>query len=612
MSTHKHTPQTRTAPRRRGPGGPPPMMGGEKVEDFGAIVRRLIQYCRQFIPLLVLALVLASAGAILNVIGPQYLAQITDLISEGIVSPDVAIDVEAAVFLAGILTLLYCLGFVFNMGQGLITARVSQRIAQRMRGDISRKINKLPLRYFDRSSMGDVLSRVTNDVDTVGQSLNQSLSSLVSAVATLVGTLIMMFATNVIMTVAGVLSALIGFAAMMLIVKHSQKYFVRQQRSLGAVNGHVEEIFSGHTVVKAYNGEHQARATFDRLNDDLYESAWKSQFFSGLNGPLMMFIGNFGFVVVCVVGVMLVFTGQTSFGVVVAFMLYIRLFTQPLSQIAQTATSLQSAAAASERFFEFLDEEEQSDEHDKPHLLDSHTVKGDVTFDHVKFGYSDDALVIRDFSAEIHAGQKVAIVGPTGAGKTTLVNLLMRFYDPVSGEIRIDGVPTSSVPREEIRELFAMVLQDTWLFEGTVHENIAYGTEGATREQVIQACKATGLHHYVCSLAQGYDTVLGDDASLSMGQRQLVTIARAMLKNAPMLVLDEATSSVDTRTEVLIQRAMDALMVGRTSFVIAHRLSTIRNADLILVIRDGDIVESGTHEELLALGGFYADLNASL
>ena len=509
---------------------------------------------------------------------------------------------EIAVLLAA----LYGLGWLFSLIQGMVMATVTQKVSKSLRTEISQKINRLPLKYFDGTSTGNILSRVTNDVDTIGQTLNQSVGTLVTASAMFAGSLIMMFYTNWIMAVSAILAAFSGFGFMMLIITRSQKYFKRQQQELGTLNGHIEETYSGHNVVKAYNGEKAAKNEFHAMNQRLYHSAWKSQFMSGLMQPLMAFVGNLGYVVVCVVGAVLTLNGTISFSVIVAFMLYVRLFTQPLSQLAQAATSLQSAAAASERVFEFLGEEELADERGKSaHLAE---VDGNVDFEHIRFGYNENKTIIHDFSASVKAGQKIAIVGPTGAGKTTMVNLLMRFYEAQDGEIRIDGVPIQELTRENVHNLFCMVLQDTWLFEGTIRENIVYSKEGVTEKQMVAACKAVGLHHFIKTLPKGYDTVLNDNASLSAGQRQLVTIARAMIENAPMLILDEATSSVDTRTEILIQNAMDKLMVGRTSFVIAHRLSTIKNADLILVMKDGDIVESGNHSELLKKGGFYAEL----
>ncbi|MFD2443846.1 ABC transporter ATP-binding protein [Bacillus sp. CGMCC 1.16607] len=590
----------------RGPGGHPGgMMGAPdaKAKNLKKTFKQLIVYCKVYLPMIIVALVLAMAGAVFNIFGPELLSQITDLITEGLMT---TIDLDAVVDIALLLAFLYGLGFVFNYIQGFIMATVTQKVSKNLRTDISKKINRMPLKYFDSTSSGDVLSRVTNDVDMIGQTLNQSVSTLVSAITMFVGSLVMMFYTNWIMAISAILSTIVGFAFMTFIISKSQKYFIEQQKELGKLNGHIEEIYSGHHVVKVYNGERAAKETFHEINTRLYNSAWKSQFMSGLMMPLMMFVGNFGYVVVSIVGAVLAVNDHISFGVIVAFMIYIRLFTQPLSQLAQTATSLQSTAAASERVFEFLDEEELADEKDKTTRLES--AKGDVEFKNVRFGYDENKMIINNFSATANAGQKVAIVGPTGAGKTTLINLLMRFYELNSGEILIDGVPTHKLTRENIHELFCMVLQDTWLFEGTIRENIVYNRKGVTDNEVEAACKAVGLHHFIKTLPMGYDTVLDDKANLSAGQKQLITIARAMVSKAPLLILDEATSSVDTRTEVLIQEAMDKLTIGKTSFVIAHRLSTIKNADLILVMKDGDIIESGSHEELLMKNGFYAEL----
>ena len=486
-------------------------------------------------------------------------------------------------------------------------ATITQRVSKEMRSDISHKINRLPMWYYNRTTTGDVLSRVTNDVDTIGQSLNQSIGGLLSAVVLLLGSLVMMLLTNVWMTLTAVVASLLGFALMFAIMGKSQKYFRRQQKHLGQLNGHIEEIYTGHTVVKAYNGEAHAQAQFDEMNANLCNSNFKAQCLSGLMMPIMSFIGNFGYVAVCVVGGAMALNDAISFGVIVAFMLYVRYFTQPLSQIAQAVQSLQSAAAAGERVFEFLEAQEMEDEAGKPTALPQ--VQGKVEFRHVTFGYEDtDTTVIHDFSAVAQPGQKIAIVGPTGAGKTTLVNLLMRFHEIQQGEILIDGISTKDLSRQAVHSLFCMVLQDTWLFEGTVRENLVYCTPGVSDETMENACKAVGLHHFIRTLPKGYDTILNDQVSLSQGQKQQLTIARAMIADKPMLILDEATSSVDTRTEQKIQAAMDQLMEHRTSFVIAHRLSTIKNADLILVLREGDIVESGTHDQLLQQGGFYAEL----
>lgn len=518
-----------------------------------------------------------------------------------------SIDMDKVQRIGFILITFYALSYLFSAIQGWITAGVTQRVSQQLRGDISRKINRLPMAFYNRTSTGDILSRVTNDVDLISQSLNQSIGNLITSVILLLGSLFMMLITNLWMTLTAILASLLGFVVMFAIMGRSQKYFARQQRHLGALNGHIEEMYTGHTVVKAYNGEAAAQQTFDEMNDKLRESGFRAQTLAGMMMPVMTFVGNLGYVAVCVVGGAMALNDMISFGVIVAFMMYVRYFTQPLSQIAQAVQSLQSAAAAGERVFEFLEAEEMPDESGKK--SDIGAVQGTVDFDHVRFGYEDtDKIVIHDFSAHAKPGQKIAIVGPTGAGKTTMVNLLMRFHDIQSGEIRIDGVPTNEMTREAVREQFCMVLQDTWLFEGTLRENLIYCTENVSDEKMIAACKAVGLDHFIRTLPKGYDTVVGDQLSLSQGQKQQLTIARAMIADKPMLILDEATSSVDTRTEQQIQSAMDKLMENRTSFVIAHRLSTIRNADLILVMNHGDIVESGTHEELLAKGGFYADL----
>jgi len=518
-----------------------------------------------------------------------------------------SMDMDTITTIGMTLVCFYVAGYFLSVIQSWSMASVTQKVSKRLRTDISRKINRLPMWYYNRTSAGDVLSRVTNDVDTIGQSLNQSIGNLVHSIILFLGSLIMMLTTNGIMTLTAVLSTLIGFVFMFMIMGRSQKYFVRQQRQLGAINGYIEEIYTGQNVVKAYNGEESVKKTFDEMNSKMRDAGFKAQCLSGMMQPLMGFIGNFGYVAVCVVGGALALDGKIEFGTIVAFMMYVRYFTQPLSQIAQAMQSLQSAAAAGERVFEFLEAEEMEDESKKAKSIDK--AKGYVDFSHVKFGYEDsDRTIIHDFSASAKPGQKIAIVGPTGAGKTTMVNLLMRFHEIQSGEIRIDGIPTMELTRENVHSQFCMVLQDTWLFEGTIRENLIYCAEGATDEKMRDACKAVGLHHFIRTLPKGYDTVLNDQVNLSQGQKQQLTIARAMIADRPMLILDEATSSVDTRTERKIQEAMDKLMENRTSFVIAHRLSTIKNSDLILVLKDGDIIESGTHNDLLAKGGFYAEL----
>ena len=586
----------------RGPG-----MGrrpAEKSKDFKGTWMKIIRYCKRYLAVIIVALICAVAGTILTILGPDKLSDLTKVITEGIAT---GIDMERVKSIGLTLVAFYVGSAILSFGQQFIMATVTQNVTKQLRSDISGKINRLPMAYYNKTSTGDVLSRVTNDVDMISQSMNQSIGNLVSAVALFFGSLIMMFKTNVVMTLTAVIATMIGFGLMSLITSHSQKYFSRQQANLGALNGHIEEIYSGHTVVKAYNGEKNAKKVFDELNNNLRDSAFKAQSLSGLMQPLMAFIGNFGYVAVCVMGAVLTMKGYIGFEIIVAFMMYIRLFTQPLAQIAQATQSLQSAAAAGERVFAFLGAEEMSDESGKTEKLGK--AEGYVDFEHVKFGYEDtDKIIIHDFSAKAKPGQKIAIVGPTGAGKTTLVNLLMRFHEIQSGDIKIDGISTRDMKREEVRSQFCMVLQDTWLFEGTVRENLVYNTENVSEEKIEAACKAVGLDHFIRTLPHGYDTILNDQVSLSQGQKQQLTIARAMIADKPMLILDEATSSVDTRTELQIQKAMDALMQNRTSFVIAHRLSTIKNADLILVLKDGDIIESGNHEELLAKGGFYADL----
>ena len=553
-------------------------------------------------PLLV-AFVGVILCSVITVYGPVKLKEITNLITEGMRS---RIDLKAISNIALFLAVLYVVGAVLNYMQSFIISSVVQHFSKRLRTAIAEKINKLPLRYFDSHSQGDTLSRVTNDVDTVGQSLNQSLGTVISSSLLLIAVLFMMFYNNVVLSFVTIGSVLIGFVFVALIMGKSQRFFRAQQENLASVNGYVEEMYSGHNVIVSYNATEESKKAFQMLNTKLYNSMWKSQFISGIMMPLMIFTGNFGYVMVVLVGASMALNGDVTMGTIVAFMVYVRTFSQPLSQIAQGITTLQQASAAMGRVFEFLAEPEmENDEHKSQQLA---TLKGDVTFDNVFFGYNPDRTIIHDFSAKAKAGQKIAIVGPTGAGKTTIVNLLMKFYEIEKGRITIDGVDTKQMKRSEVHDAFSMVLQDTWLFEGTIKENLIYNQKNISDEAVVAATKAVGVHHFIKTLPKGYDTVLDDTVSLSVGQKQLLTIARALLKDAPLLILDEATSSVDTRTEELIQKAMDKLMEGRTSFVIAHRLSTIRNADLILVMRDGNIIEQGNHDQLMEENGFYADL----
>ena len=579
---------------------------GEKPAkgQFKKSMAKLIRYCKKFYWLIGIALLLGAISVVCQIISPNLISSLTDTITNGLKSG--GIDYSAVTRTALTILTLALIMALLGYFQHFIMATATQKIVFKFRDDISWKINKLPLQYFDTHLYGDTLSRVTNDVDTIGQTLNQSVSSLFSNIILFVGVVIAMFVTQWIMAFTVIGATLIGFVIIVICLSKSQKYFVMQQKNLGDLNAHIEEVYSGHNVVKLFNAEKDKGKEFVDVNKKLYTSAWKSQFLSNAMMPIMGFVGNFAFVAVCVVGAVLVANGTIGLGPIAAFMIYARMFSNPLSQIAQSLTSLQSTSAACGRVFEFLEEKELENEENKTDMLTD--IKGNIEFDHVRFGYNENKIIIKDFSVKVYAGEKVAIVGPTGAGKTTLVNLLMRFYEINSGDIRIDGKSIKDLTRENIHDLFGMVLQDTWLFEGTIKENLRYNKEYVTDEQIVEACKSVGVDHFIQTLPQGYDTVIDDAVNLSAGQKQLLTIARTMVANNPMLILDEATSSVDTRTEELIQRAMDKLMEGRTSFIIAHRLSTIKNADIILVLKDGDVIESGNHEELMAKGGFYADL----
>ena len=586
--------------------GPPGRGADEKPKNVKSSMLELLRYLKPWYKPIVISLIFSLVGTLLTIIAPDKLADLTNNISDGL---QTGIDMDLIIKSILIILAIYISANLVTCAASYIMITVMQKLAWSMRTSISQKINKLPLKFFDKVTVGDVLSRITNDVDTISSALNSSITTLVQAVVQFVGVTIIMFATSGRLALTAIGSSILGFVLMFFIVSRSRKYFRQQQQNLGDMNGHVEEMYSGHNIVRAYGATAQSKKEFDRINDNLYNSAWKSQFFSGMLMPLMGFVGNLGYVAVCIVGATLTMSGAIRFGTVIAFISYVKLFTNPLSQISQAVSSLMSASAAGERVFGFLAEEEMPDDSGCTAHIDH--VRGKVEFENVRFGYDADKPIIYDFSADIEPGQKVAIVGYTGAGKTTMVNLLMRFYELWSGQIKIDGVPVSEMRRSDVHAMFGMVLQDTWLFDGTYRENIAYGKPGVTDEQVEAACKLVGLDHYIKTLPKGYDTLLNDRSSLSAGQRQLLTIARAMVENAPMIILDEATSSVDTRTEVLVQKAMDRLTRGRTSFVIAHRLSTIRDADLILVMDKGDIVESGTHEQLLEKGGLYKELYTS-
>ena len=635
---------------------PRPGRNFEKSKDFKGSMKRLLKSLNNYRYLLIISLIFAFISAILSLISPNKLSLLTDEITLGI-KPNVSeekinsilssdtISIEDKIKLKELmnqdsnymdkisllpesiyneikpeinmtnikkisllLLILYVTSSLLGYLESFILTTISNNFAKNLRSKISLKINSLPLKYFDKNETGDVLSRVTNDVDTISQNMNQSIATLVSSITLFIGSIIMMFVTNYIMAITAIISSLIGFTFMASILKKSQKYFVERQKILGSLNGYIEEIYSGHNVVKAYNGYNKATIEFDKLNKELYECNRKSQFLSGLMQPIMGFVGNLGYVMVCIVGAILTSNGIISFGVIVAFMIYVRLFTNPLSQIAQAMTSLQTTAASSERVFEILDEPVMKDESSLTKHLDKSKVKGEIEFKNVSFGYDKNKIIIHDFSAKAPPGTKVAIVGPTGAGKTTMVNLLMKFYEINKGDILIDGVSTNSLTRENIHDLFVMVLQDTWLFEGTVRDNIKFNKKNVSDEQIWEALKVVGVDHFIKTLPGALDYVLTESDSISSGQKQLLTIARGMIEDAPFLILDEATSNVDTRTEELVASAMDKLTIGRTSFIIAHRLSTIKNADLILVMKDGNIIETGTHDELINKNGFYAEL----
>ena len=609
MSAHN-----KTAPGPRGPlgggHGPRGMMPGEKAKDFKGTMRKLFKYLGRFLPAIITGLVFAAASTVLMINGPKILANATDELFNGLIAQltgtggiDFGRLGQILLFLGGV----YLCSAALSGIQAWIMSGISTRLSYTMRRDLSQKINRLPLSYFDRVQSGDVLSRITNDVDTVTQTLNQSLSQIVTSVCTMVGVLYMMFTLSPLMTLVALCILPVSGLIVSQVVRRSQPHFRKQQQSLGAVNGHVEEMYGAHLIVKAFNGEKNSIDTFEEINSELYHSAWRSQFLSGMMMPLMNFVGNLGYVAICILGGFLTLNGTITVGVIQAFIQYVRQFTQPITQVANISNVLQQTAAAAERVFEFLEEEEEIPDPAQP--VSTEGIQGAVSFAHVKFGYTPDKTIIHDFSAIVKPGQKVAIVGPTGAGKTTMVKLLMRFYDVDEGAVLVDDYDVKQFTRNDLRGMFGMVLQDTWLYNGSIMENIRYGNLNATDEEVIAAAKAAQVHHFVKTLPDGYNMVLNEEASnISQGQKQLLTIARTILSDPKILILDEATSSVDTRTEIMIQKAMDHLMEGRTSFIIAHRLSTIRDADIILVMRDGDIVEMGNHEQLLEKHGFYYDL----
>ena len=584
-----------------------PMQVNEKAKDLKKSMKRLIKELKGFKVLIIISLVLAGISAILSICSPNKLSELTDEISKGLI-PGSFIDMDVIKNIAIFLIILFITSALFMLIQAFIMTTVSNKFAKSLRSKISIKINKLPLKYFDKHQSGDILSRVTNDVDTLCQNMNQSLSGFVTNITLFIGSIIMMFYTNYIMAITAIISSLFGFLFMGKVLSKSQKYFKARQDELGNLNSHIEEVYSSLNVIKAYNGKKEADKIFDKYNEKVYIANKKSQFLSGLMMPMMGFVGNFGYVCVCIVGALLAKNDIITFGTIVAFIIYVRLFTQPLSQLAQGMTSVQSMGASSERIFEFIDEEELEEENVKE-VLDKNKVKGDIEFNNIVFTYDgNDKPTIKGFSAKVKNGQKVAIVGPTGAGKTTMVNLLMKFYNIDKGDIKIDNVSINDISRENIHDLFTMVLQDTWMFDASVKDNIIYNSKNVSLDKVKDVCKTVGIHHFIKTLPNGYDTIIGDNDSISSGQRQLLTIARAMINDTPFLILDEATSNVDTRTEELVQKAMDNLAKNKTSFIIAHRLSTIKNADLILVMKDGNIIEQGNHNELINKKGFYSEL----